>query len=136
MTALRVFVFPRAERAIVVYVPDDVDTLVLPPLDVPFKLVAVAEALGDRARVSDEEPGRWGPTIRKARLDVHAALGQQACEREAKEAQMLLGSNEAPEVRVLYVVHAEIINRNRTRIISARVAKKSEALQYTLGDAT
>lgn len=39
------------------------------------------------------------------------------------------------KARVLFVVHAEMMNNKRTRIISARVAKTSEALQYTLGDA-
>lgn len=39
------------------------------------------------------------------------------------------------EARILYVVHAEIINKKRTRIISARIATKKEALYYALGDA-
>ena len=39
------------------------------------------------------------------------------------------------EARILYVVHAEIISRRRTRIISARVANKREALEYAMGDA-
>jgi len=38
------------------------------------------------------------------------------------------------EARVLYVVHAEVVTKRRTRIISARIATKAEALQYTLGD--
>ena len=37
--------------------------------------------------------------------------------------------------RVLFVVHAEIINKRRTRLISARVATKKQAVQYALGDA-
>ena len=46
---------------------------------------------------------------------------------------VLIGmSNEA---RILYVVHVEIITRHRTRIISARVANKREALKYAMGDA-
>jgi uncharacterized protein len=39
------------------------------------------------------------------------------------------------EARILYVVHAEIINKRRTRIISARLAHKREVLEYTMGDA-
>lgn len=37
--------------------------------------------------------------------------------------------------RVLFVVHVAIVHGHRTRIISARVASKKIALQYTLGDA-
>jgi uncharacterized DUF497 family protein len=39
------------------------------------------------------------------------------------------------EARILYVVHAEIVNVRRTRIISARLANKREALKYAMGDA-
>ena len=39
------------------------------------------------------------------------------------------------EARVLYVVHAEILSKKRTRIISARLANKREALKYAMGDA-
>jgi uncharacterized DUF497 family protein len=39
------------------------------------------------------------------------------------------------EARILYVVHAEIVNARRTRIISARLANKREALKYSMGDA-
>lgn len=39
------------------------------------------------------------------------------------------------EVRILYVVHAEVVTRRRTRIISARLANKREALKYAMGDA-
>lgn len=37
--------------------------------------------------------------------------------------------------RVLFVVHAEIVTKRRTRIISARIASKKQAVQYALGDA-
>lgn len=36
--------------------------------------------------------------------------------------------------RVLFVVHAEIVNKQRTRLISARIATKKQAVQYALGD--
>ena len=39
------------------------------------------------------------------------------------------------EARILYVVHAEIISRRRTRIVSARLANKREVLKYAMGDA-
>lgn len=39
------------------------------------------------------------------------------------------------EARILYVVHAEIVSKRRTRIISARLANKREALKYAMGDA-
>lgn len=39
------------------------------------------------------------------------------------------------EARILYVVHAEIISRRRTRLISARLANKQEVLKYAMGDA-
>lgn len=38
-------------------------------------------------------------------------------------------------VRVLFVVHAEVINKKHTRIISARIASKREAMRYLNGDA-
>lgn len=38
------------------------------------------------------------------------------------------------EARILFVVHAEVIDKKHTRIISARIATKREALEYTLGD--
>lgn len=37
--------------------------------------------------------------------------------------------------RVLFVVHAEILDKKHTRIISARVATKREAMRYANGDA-
>lgn len=38
--------------------------------------------------------------------------------------------------RILYVIHAEVISKKRTRIISARIATKKEAMKYAMGDAT
>ena len=37
--------------------------------------------------------------------------------------------------RVLFVVHVQVVNKRRTRLISARVATKKQAVQYALGDA-
>jgi len=63
---------------------------------------------------------------------------------DREERFILLGMSS--EARILYVVHAErvvhFLRRGehtvppRTRIISARVAHKTEAVQYALGDAT
>ena len=64
-------------------------------------------------------------------FDNHALIIDDPQEHEDRF--VLMGMSD--KARVLYVIHAESINRKRTRIISARIATKSEALQYTLGDA-
>jgi uncharacterized DUF497 family protein len=38
------------------------------------------------------------------------------------------------QARILYVVHGEVVTTQLTRIISARMATKREALNYTMGD--
>lgn len=50
-------------------------------------------------------------------------------QQHEEERFILIGM--AASTRILFVVHAEVVTRNRTRIISARVASKRQRLMYT-----
>ena|ERR1700723_645880 len=67
--------------------------------------------------------------------DVHAL---QLSDPRYADRFILIGMSD--RARVLFVVHCEIddsggYRHSRTRVISARIAHKTEALQYALGDA-
>jgi uncharacterized DUF497 family protein len=79
--------------------------------------------------------------VRKHGVTFHEALTAFSDERQLAvddpqgnaDRFVLIGMSST--ARILYVVHGELANNRRTRIISARKANKREIEQYAMGDA-
>lgn len=83
-----------------------------------------------KAEANLKKHGVSFPEATTAFLDEHNLIG---ADTRYEERFILIGMSN--KRRVLYVIHGEILDKKHTRIISARVATKREALHYTLEDA-
>jgi len=92
----------------------------------------------------EHEEYEWDPQKAAANLKKHGVTFEEATTafdddramtlkdpHEDDERFVVIGMSNA--ARVLYVVHAERESVTRTRIISARLAEKREALRYAAG---
>lgn len=84
----------------------------------------------DKARLNEKKHGVSFDEALTAFGDEH----QLTLEDPQGHADRFVLVGMSDKARVLFVVHAEITKR-RTRIISARIASKKQAVQYALGDA-
>lgn len=83
-----------------------------------------------KARINEQKHGVTFEEAATAFTDEHQLI--VADPQGHDDRFVLIGMSS--KARVLYVVHAEHVSRKITRIISARVATKREAIRYALGE--